>query len=182
MFLSPDKGFKYSIADNPHSPFNFASQGEIEHGRVSYDIERNEAWYTSPMPRNAMTMPVFIQLIPGEGDTMESWFKMGGADAIADRLVADGKTKPLILTTSALEFMQGAQQMGGFKMRTLRADDYPTWTQRRRALIRMLLEVGREQAPQFPGFGGGRPGGFGGGRPGGFGGGGFGGGRFGGPQ
>ena len=78
--------------------------------------------------------------------------------------------------------MQGAQQMGGFKMRTLRADDYPTWTQRRRALVKMLLEVGREQAPQFPGFGGGRPGGFGGGRPGGFGGGGFGGGQFGGPQ
>jgi hypothetical protein len=133
------------------------------------------------MPR-IMTIPTFIQLVPGEGDTMESWFKMGGADAIADRLVADGKTKPLILTTSALEFMQGAQQMGGFKMRTLRADDYPTWTQRRRALVKMLLEVGREQAPQFPGFGGGRPGGFGGGRPGGFGGGGFGGGQFGGPQ
>ena len=182
MFLSPDKGFKYSIADNPHSPFNFASQGEIEHGKVSYDLDHMEAWYTSVMPRT-MTIPTFIQLVPGEGDTMESWFKMGGADAIADRLVADGKTKPLILTTSALEFMQGAQQMGGFKMRTLRADDYPTWTQRRRALVRMLLEVGREQAPQFPGFGGGRPGGFGGGgRPGGFGGGGFGGGQFGGPQ
>jgi hypothetical protein len=181
MFISPGKGFMYSIADNPHSPFNFASQGEIEHGKVSYDLDHMEAWYTSVMPRT-MTIPTFIQLVPGEGDTMESWFKMGGADAIADRLVADGKTKPLILTTSALEFMQGAQQMGGFKMRTLRADDYPTWTQRRRALIRMLLEVGREQAPQFPGFGGGRPGGFGGGRPGGFGGGGFGGGRFGGPQ
>jgi enterochelin esterase-like enzyme len=181
MFISPGKGFMYSIADNPHSPFNFASQGEIEHGKVSYDLDHMEAWYTSVMPRT-MTIPTFIQLVPGEGDTMESWFKMGGADAIADRLVADGKTKPLILTTSALEFMQGAQQMGGFKMRTLRADDYPTWTQRRRALVRMLLEVGREQAPQFPGFGGGRPGGFGGGRPGGFGGGGFGGGQFGGPQ
>lgn len=180
MYLSPDKGFKYSIADNPHSPFNFASQGEIEHGKVSYDLDHMEAWYTSVMPRT-MTIPTFIQLVPGEGDTMESWFKIGGADAIADRLVADGKTKPLILTTSSLDFMQGAQQMGGFKMRTLRADDYPTWTQRRRALVRMLLEVGREQTPQFPGFGGGRPGGFGGGgfgggRPGGFGGG------FGGPQ
>jgi enterochelin esterase-like enzyme len=176
MFLSPDKGFKYSIADNPHSPFNFASQGEIEHGRVAYDVERNEAWYTSVMPRNGMTIPVFIQLVPGEGDTMESWFKIGGADAIADRLIADKKTKPCIITTSALEFMQGGQQMPGFSLniRTLRADDYPTWTQRRRALVKLLLDIGREQPQQFPGFGGGRPGGFGGG--------GFGGRRFGGPQ
>ena len=105
MYLSPDKGFKYSIADNPHSPFNFASQGEIEHGRVAYELDRNEAWYTSPMPRQGMAMPKFIQLVPGEGDTMESWFKIGGADAIVDRLIADGKTKPCILTTSALEFM-----------------------------------------------------------------------------
>ena len=180
MYLSPDKGFKYSIADNPNLPFNFASQGEIEHGRVSYDLERHEAWYTSPMPRNVMTMPVFIQLVPGEGDTMESWFKTGGADAIADRLLADKKTKPCIITTSALEFMQGAPQMPGFNLniRTLRADDYPTWTQRRRALVKLLLDIGREQPQQFPGFGGGRPGGFGGGRPGGFGGGG----QFGGPQ
>ena len=138
-----------------------------------------EAWYTSVMPRT-MTIPTFIQLIPGKDDTMESWFKIGGADAIADRLIADKKTKPCIITTSSLEFMQGGQQMPGFKVRTLRADDYPTWSQRRRALAKLLLDIGKEQAPQFPGFGGGRPGGFGGGRPGGFGGGGFGGGRFGG--
>ena len=175
MYLSPDQGFKYSLADNPHSPFNFASQGNIEHGRVAYDLDRMEAWYTSPMPQ-AMTMPVFIQLIPGEGDTMESWFKIGGADAIADRLIADGKTKPCVLTTSTLDFMQDMPQMPGFnfKVRTLKADDYPTWTHRRRALAKMLMDIGREPAPQFPGFGGGR---FGGGR---MGGGRMGGGRMGG--
>ena len=170
MYLSPDQGFKYSLADNPHSPFNFASQGNIEHGRVAYDLDRMEAWYTSPMPQ-AMTMPVFIQLIPGEGDTMESWFKIGGADAIADRLIADGKTKPCVLTTSTLDFMQDMPQMPGFnfKVRTLKADDYPTWTHRRRALAKMLMDIGREPAPQFPGFGGGRMGGgrMGGGRMGG---------------
>ncbi len=160
MYLSPDAGFKFSIADNPRSPFNFASQGQIEHGRVSYDLERQEAWYTSPMPRGGRSMPAFIQLVPGRGDTMESWFKVGGADAIVDRLMSEGKTKPCIVTTSTLDFMQGMPQMPGFKIRTLRADDYPTWTQRRRALVRMLLELGREPAPQFPGFGQG--GGFGG--------------------
>ena len=160
MFLSPDCGFKYSIADNPQSPFNFASQGDIAHGRVGYDVERQEAWYMSPMPVTP-TMPAFIQLVPGEGDTMESWFKMGGADAIADRLMADGKTKPCVITTSSMEFMhQGGPQMPDFKIHTLRADDYPTWSLRRRALVGLLLRIGKEPAPSFPNFGGG---GFGGG-------------------
>ena len=138
MYLSPDKGFKYSIADNPQSPFNFASQGDIAHGRVGYDVERQEAWYMSPMPATPI-MPVFIQLIPGEGDTMESWFKVGGADAIADRLIADGKLKSCVLTTSTLDFMRQGPQMTDFKVITLRADDYPTWSQRRRALIKLLM-------------------------------------------
>lgn len=169
MYLSPDQGFKYSIADNPRSPFNFASQGEIEHGRVGYDLQRMEAWYSSPMPATP-SMPVFIQLIPGEGDTMESWFKIGGADAIADRLIADGKTKPCVITTSPMDFMQqGGPQMPGFKVRTLRADDFPTWSLRRRALVGLLLRIGKEPAPELPDFG-----------PGGFGGGGFGGGPMGG--
>jgi enterochelin esterase-like enzyme len=175
MYLSPDQGFKYSVADNPRSPFNFASQGDIQHGRTGYDVDRQEAWYISPMPSRGMALPRIIQLIPGEGDTMESWFKVGGADAIADRLYADGKTKPCILTTSSLDFMQqsGMPQMPGFSPKVLRADDYPTWTQRRRALVKLLIDLGKEEAPSFPGGGfpgggfGGRPGGFQGGGPGG---------------
>ncbi len=194
MYLSPDLGFKWSIADNPRSPFNFASQGDIEHGRVGYDLERQEAWYTSPMPQGVRSMPVFIQLVPAKGETMESWFKVGGADAIIDRLVADGRAKPCIVTTSNMDFMQGGGgfgggQMPGFNINTLRADDYPTWTQRRRALVKLLFDIKKQPDPQFPGFGGGgfggggnRPagggGGFGGGRPGGGFGGGFGGGGF----
>jgi len=114
-----------------------------------------------------MVMPAFIQLVPGEGDTMESWFKIGGADAIADRLLADGKTKPCVITTSTLDFMNqggmGGMQMPGFKVRTLKADDYPTWAQRRRALFRLLVEIGKEPDPEFPqmgGFGGGFGDGF----------------------
>ncbi|MBQ1801086.1 MAG: hypothetical protein II011_10090, partial [Prevotella sp.] len=154
MYLSSQQGFKYSIADNPRSPFNFASQGDIQHGRTSYDLERQEAWYIPFMPQ-AMTFPSFIQLIPGKDDTMESWFKEGGADAIVDRLLADGKTKPCILTTSALEFMKrdGAPQMPGFQPKVLRADDYPTWTHRRRALKKLLIDIGKEPAPSFPNFG-----------------------------
>lgn len=163
MYLSPDKGFKYSFADNPSSPFNFASMGEMEHGSVSYDVTRGEAFYMSPMggkPR----MPVMIQLVPGEGDTAESWFKLGGADAIADRLLADGKTKPCVITTSTMDFAQqgGGMQMPGFKMNTLRADDYPTWSLRRRALVKLLIELGKQPDPEMPNFGGGFGGGNGG--------------------
>ena len=168
---------QYSVADNPHSPFNFASQGDIPHGRVSYDLQRGEAWYTAPMPNGRMVMPAFIQLIPGEGDGMENWFKVGGADAIADRLLADGKTKHCVITTSTLDFMQGMPQMPGFSVKTLKADDYRTWSERRRALVKLLLDIGKEPVPSFGGFGGGPGGGFGRGGGGGFGrpGGGFGG-------
>ncbi len=181
MYLSPDRGFKFSVADNPASPFNFASQGDIQHGRTSYDPVRGDALYMSPMPTQGMVIPKIIQLVPGKDDTAESWFKVGGADAIADRLLADGKTKPCIITTSDLT--SGMPQMPGFAPKVLRADDYPTWSQRRQALVKLLIDAGKEADPTFPqmgGFGGSRPGGggFGGGRPGG--GGGFGGGRPGG--
>ena len=155
MYLSPDRGFKYSVADNPGSPFNFASQGDIPHGRTGYDLERQEAMYVSPMPQQRMVFPKFVQLLPGKDDTMESWFKVGGADAIADRLLADGKTKPCIITTSTMDFMQGMPPMPGFSPKVLRADDYPTWTQRRRALVKLLLDLGKEPDPTFPPMGGG---------------------------
>ncbi len=161
MYLSSGQGFKYSIADSPFAPFSFASQGDIPHGRTGYDVERQEAWYMSPMNNGQFTMPVFIQLVPGENDTMESWFKEGGADAIADRMLADGKTKSCVITTSSMDFMQqGGMQMPGMSPRVIRADDYPTWSQRRRALVKLLFKIGKEPAPSFPDFGGG---GFGGG-------------------
>ena len=163
MFISPDAGFKYSIADNPKSPFNFASQGEIAHGRVSYDLQRNSAFYSSGNMRMGV-MPAFIQLIPVEGESVESWFKVGGADAIADRMIADGKTKPCMITVSATDFsqQQGGMQMPGFKMNKLDANDYPTWSQRRRALIKLLLDIKKQPDPEFPAMGGGFGGGFGG--------------------
>ena len=90
-----------------------------------------------------------------------------------------------------MDFMQqmpgGGGGMGGFQMDVLRADDYPTWSMRRAALIKLLLEIAKRPAPQFGGFGGGQGRGNGQGRGGqgrrgggGFGGGGFGGGGFGG--
>lgn len=155
MFISPDYGFKYSIADNPKSPFNFASQGDIAHGRVGYDLQRNTAFYTSANMRMGV-MPTFIQLIPVEGESVESWFKVGGADAITDRLVADGNAKPCIITVSAADLseQQGGMQMPGFKINKLDANKYPTWSQRRRALVKLLLDIKKQPVPQFPAMGG----------------------------
>lgn len=155
MYISPDAGFKYSVADNPKSPFNFASQGEMDHGRVSYDLERNTAFYISGNMRMGV-IPAFIQLIPVEGESVESWFKVGGADAITDRLIADGNAKPCMITVSAqdLSQQQGGMQMPGFKMNKLDANDYPTWSLRRRALVKLLLDIKKQPDPEFPAMGG----------------------------
>ena len=155
MYISPDEGFKYSIADNPKSPFNFASQGEMDHGRVSYDLERNTAFYISGNMRMGV-MPAFIQLIPVKGESVESWFKVGGADAITDRLIADGNAKPCMITVSTQDFsqQQGGMQMPGFKMNKLDANDYPTWSLRRRALVKLLLDIKKQPDPEFPAMGG----------------------------
>ena len=79
-----------------------------------------------------------------------------GSKEEADRLLAEGKTKPCIITTSNMDFMQqsGMPQMPGFEPKVLRADDYPTWTHRRRALIKLLIEIGKEPEPEMPAWGG----------------------------
>ncbi len=135
MYLSPDRGFKYSISNNPASPYNFASMGDMRHGRVCYNLNSHAALYSTPIEGSAQH---FIQLVPGDDDTVESWFKVGGADAIADRLVADGKlSKPCVIATGTLDAMPqtSAQQ------HVLRAADYKTWTERRKALEQLLLSL-----------------------------------------
>ncbi len=151
MYLSPDRGFKYSIASNPGATYSFAKMGNIEHGRTGYDLNSGEAWYMSPMPEMSpfptnRVMPSFIQLIPGKDDTMESWFKVGGADAIADKLVSEGKTPPCIITTSTLEWMKNMPKGDApeFKVHTLRADKYKTWAERRHALEKLLLKLNKK--------------------------------------
>ena len=131
MYLSPDKGFKYSIAYAPSNPFDVQVLGDINFGKVSYDLNQNVATYFPPMAENPT---VLIQLIPGDDDTMESWFKVGGANLIADKLLADGKTQPCLLTTSTAKNAK-------MKTYTLKASDYKTWAERRKALEKLLLSL-----------------------------------------
>jgi hypothetical protein len=67
---------------------------------------------------------------------MESWFKIGGADVMADKLVAQGRTLHCTLTTDTKQ-----KPSVGQKVYTLRADDYPTWPARRKALEQLLLSL-----------------------------------------
>lgn len=127
MYLSPDKGFKQSMCNNPLGKYSLAVMGsDVPHGTVSYDLNRNEARY---VPASNQTPKAVIALIPGSGDTVESWFKTGGADAIADLLTSQGKALPCILTTNE----------SADATITLRADDYPTWELRRNALVEALI-------------------------------------------
>ena len=138
MYLSPDKGFKYSIASSPFAPYSFASMKDIPHGIVSYDLNKQEAVYTSPSTA-AGGPQLYVQLVPGKNDTMESWFKVGGADAIADQLLAEGKIKQCVLTTgNPLQLFRG-RRPGNVKVKVVKADDYKTWQERREALEKALL-------------------------------------------
>ncbi len=140
MYLAPTKGFKPSICSHPAGVYNFASMENIPHGTVSYNpFAGGEAWYM-PAGFSMRGAPVIIQLVPRQGDTDESWFKIGAADAVADRLCYEKNLKPFLLTTSKLDFYKEGE---GPKMNivTLRASDYKTWTERQQALQSLLLSL-----------------------------------------
>ena len=137
MYLSPDKGFKYSVSNNPAAPYSLAAMGDIPHGTVCYDLNTKVGIYYPPT--DARIAPYLIRLIPGADDTMESWFKVGGANAIADKLLADGRTKPCNMITDVnaeADFSQAKM-----KVYTLKASDYKTWAERRKALETLLLNL-----------------------------------------
>lgn len=96
---------------------------------MRYDLNNGTASYIAAHENgNTIKDAVTIRLIPGETDTSESWFKIGGADAMADALIAKGKIKPCILTTAAVDTPL-----------TLDAGDYHTWAERRKALEKILI-------------------------------------------
>jgi aldose 1-epimerase len=122
MYLSPDKGFKYSI-----SKAQVKDLGDVKHGIVTYNYGKGTAVYHSA--GNSQAAPT-ISLIIGKNDTDESWFKVGGADDIADRLVAEGKIQ-------GCAFFVGETPLPGTKI--LRADDFATWDKRSKAFEDLLL-------------------------------------------
>ena len=136
MYLSPDKGFKYSIAYAPNNPYDVQKLGNIKFGKVSYDLDLNVARY---YPATTDNPTVLIRLIAGKDDTVESWFKVGGANLMADKLIAEGKTKPCMMMTDV--FAEGNFSNAKMKVYTLKASDYKTWKERRVALEKLLLSL-----------------------------------------
>ena len=135
MYLAPSKGFKPSICDNPSNVYTYNATGDQkEHGVVRYDIAKGEATYLPACCTGGCCKKdekcTIIRLVPGKDDTVESWFKIGGADMMADKLIAWGKIRPVMITTSDK----------GEAVATLRADDFKTWPERRKALETILLQ------------------------------------------
>lgn len=132
MHIAPSTGFKPSICQHPCNEYHFSSMGEdIPHGTIRYDLNNNTATYI-PSNMDGDKAEFIIRLIPGENDTTESWFKIGGADAIADRLIAKGNCKPFVLTTASEDTPL-----------TLNADDYNTWEERRQALEKIITSASK---------------------------------------
>lgn len=129
MYISPSPGFKPSICHHPSNQSHFASMGkEIGHGTVRYDLNKGTATYFPANHAENNLNTKTIRLVPGKDDTAESWFKVGAADALADRLIAENSCQPCILTTDY-----------GDADFELRADDFPTWESRRKALEELLV-------------------------------------------
>ena len=138
MYLSPDKGFKYSLCNNPYNPYSFTTMGDIAHGRVVYDLNRQMGCYLPDADLQEVSHVVL--LVPGADDTIESWFKVGGADAIADKLIAEKQAKPCLLVTGVTDASQ-LHLSNAKKVVTLRASDYSTWRDRRSALEKTLKSL-----------------------------------------
>lgn len=120
MYLSPDMGVKYSILANVENDFYVQKTGNIPYGRVSYDLNAMTATYYPTLPAEGMKV---IQVVPGKNDTMESWFKVGGADVIAAKMQSEGAA-PVIITTASTH-----------SATVIKADDYKNWNERRQALM-----------------------------------------------
>ena len=107
MFIFPNEGFKYSLADVRGPEPDFQDLQKVPHGKVSY------TWYTSnavgfDRPVCIYTPPGYdpadkdkkypvLYLIHGMTDTYETWFKVGKVNNILDNLIAEGKAEPMIV-------------------------------------------------------------------------------------
>lgn len=122
MYLSPDRGFKYSVskAQTPDNP-------DMQHGTIQYHYADGTAtYYSAGAQPSAAPM---VTLIPGRNDTSESWFKVGGAAEIADRLVHSHKLTQCVIRVASSPLADEP---------VLRADDYKTWKERTIALEALL--------------------------------------------
>jgi enterochelin esterase family protein len=101
----PNERFKASLVDVPGETPLIHSMKNVPHGTVTYEyyssVEGSTGSvvvYTPPGYDQASSAkyPVFY-LISGTTDTEETFFKVGRTNLILDNLIAEGKTKPMIV-------------------------------------------------------------------------------------
>lgn len=98
--------FKHSLVDVPGDQPLVHSLQNVPHGKISYryynsgtlGVTRQLLIYTPPgfNVHGKVKYPV-LYLIHGGSDTEETWTKVGRAHLIADNLLAQGKSKPMII-------------------------------------------------------------------------------------
>ena len=106
MFIFPNEGFKYSLADVKGPQPDFQDLQNVPHGKVSYTYYTSKATgFDRPVciytpagydPASDKKYPV-LYLIHGMTDTYETWFKVGKVNNILDNLIAAGKAEPMIV-------------------------------------------------------------------------------------
>ena len=106
MFIFPNEGFKYSLADVRGAEPSLQDIQDVPHGKVSYrfyhsntcGIDRPLTVYTPAGydPAGSERLPV-LYLIHGMTDTYETWFKVGHVNNILDNLIAQGLAKRMIV-------------------------------------------------------------------------------------
>ena len=106
MFIFPNEGFKYSLADVRGPEPSVQDIQDVPHGKVSYryyhsntcGIDRVMCVYTPANydPAGKEKLPV-LYLIHGMTDTYETWFKVGHVNNILDNLIAQGLAKRMIV-------------------------------------------------------------------------------------
>lgn len=100
----PNERFKASLVDIPGDEPLIHSLRDVPHGTVSYEYYPSLEGsigslmvYTPPgYDKNADKYPVFY-LISGTTDTEETFFKVGRTNFILDNLIAEGKSRPMII-------------------------------------------------------------------------------------
>lgn len=106
MYIFPNEGFKYSLADVIGPEPALKDIQNVPHGKVSYrfyhsktcGIDRPLTVYTPAGydPAGSERLPV-LYLIHGMTDTYETWFKVGHVNNILDNLIAQGRAKRMIV-------------------------------------------------------------------------------------
>lgn len=130
MYLSPDKGFKSSILLMPGRDFAVNNVNNIDYTPVTV-VECAESRYYRCLPANASKN---IRLIAPDKATAESWMKIGEANIIMDQLVSRNEASPVNIYMT-----DNAKPDCNIKFnKTVDANDYNTWAERRKALVEVL--------------------------------------------